>query len=117
MRNIDNYTVFQKSHELVLRVYEITKRFPKEELYGLTLQMRRSAYSIPMNLKEGGVGSEKEFLRYVKIAYGSCEELSYQILLSKDLKYISMQEYEEIFEKNEEIRKMLFSILDKLRNK
>jgi len=54
MRNIDKYTVFQKSHELVLKIYEITNRFPKEELYGLSLQMRRAAYSIPMNLKEGG---------------------------------------------------------------
>ena len=116
MRNIDKYTVFQKSHELVLKIYEITKRFPKEELYGLSLQMRRAAYSIPMNLKEGGGGSEKEFLKYVRIAYGSCEELSYQILLSRDLGYITGEEYKEISEQNEEIRKMLFSMMDKLKN-
>ncbi len=69
MRDINKYEVFKKSHKLVLKIYEITKNFPKEELYGLTLQMRRASYSIPMNLKEGGGGSEKEFWKYVRIAY------------------------------------------------
>ena len=94
MRDINKYEVFKKSHKLVLRIYEITKNYPKDEIYGLVAQMRRASYSIPMNLKEGGGGSENEFLRYVKIAYGSCEELLYQMMLSRDLKYITVEEYE-----------------------
>jgi len=113
MRDINKYEVFKKSHKLVLKIYEITKNFPREELYGLTLQMRRSSYSIPMNLKEGGSGSEKEFLRYVKTAYGSCEELLYQIMLCKDLSYIREEEYKELNEKAEEIRRMLYSLIQK----
>ncbi len=54
MRNLNNYEVFKKSHELALKIYKITAGFPKEELYGLTSQMRRAVTSIPMNLKEGG---------------------------------------------------------------
>ena len=113
MRNINNYEVFKQAHGLVLEIYEVTKKFPKEEIYGLVSQMRRASYSIPMNLKEGGSGSELEFFRYVRIAYGSCEELDYQIVLSKDLNYITREEYENYSNKIKEIRKMLYSILKK----
>ena len=117
MRDINNYKVFTKAHNLVLKIYKITNRFPKEEIYGLISQMRRSSYSIPMNLKEGGDGSELEFFRYVQIAYGSCEELDYQILLVKDLDYISKAEYIELKDEVREIRKMLYSILKKKNEK
>lgn len=113
MRDINNYKVFTKAHSLVLKIYKISNRLPKEEIYGLVSQMRRSSYSIPMNLKEGGSGSELDFFRYVQIAYGSCEELDYQILLVKDLDYISETEYIDLKDEVREIRKMLYSILKK----
>ena len=68
IRNINEYEVFKRAHKLTLKIYKITKQFHKEELYGLTSQMRRAVYSIPMNLKEGSGGTEAEFFRYVRIA-------------------------------------------------
>ena len=113
MRNIDQYEVVKKAHKLTLKIYEITKKFPKEEIYALTSQMRRAASSIPMNLKEGGGGTELEFFRYVRIAYGSCEELDYQLLLSKDLNYIDDEVYLELQKDTKEISKMLFGLFRK----
>jgi len=108
MRNIKEYEVFKKSHKLVLEIYKITKNFPKEELYGLISQLRRSAYSIPMNLSEGGTRQgEKEFSQFVNIALGSCEEMRYQLLLSKDLGYIDLERFEELDNKAEIVKKML----------
>ncbi len=100
MRNINKYEVFKRSHKLTLEIYKITKKFPEEELYGLTSQMRRATYSIPMNLKEG-----------------SCEELDYQLLLSKDLNYITEDKYKNLHVEIVEIRKMLYSLLNKKENK
>jgi four helix bundle protein len=113
MRDINNYEVFKKAHSLTLKVYDITKNYPKEEQFGLISQMRRAAYSIPMNLKEGGIGSEAEFFRYVRISIGSKEELEYQILLSKDLDYISKDIYDEIYKEINIIGKMLYKIIKK----
>ena len=108
MRNIKEYEVFKRAHELGLEIYKTTKGFPKEELYGLVSQVRRSAYSIPMNLAEGGTRQgEKEFSQFVNIALGSCEETRYQLLLSKDLGYINLKKYRELDNEAEVIKKML----------
>jgi len=117
MRNINEYEVFKRSHKLTPKIYNTTKEFPKEELYGLSSQMRRAVYSIPMNLKEGSGGTEAEFFRYVRIAYGSCDELEYQLLLSKDLEYINISKYKELFNEVVEIRKMLFGLLQRKGNR
>ena len=117
MRNINEYEVFKRSHKLTLEIYKLTKAFPKEELYGLTSQMRRAAYSIPMNLKEGSGGTESEFFRYVRIAYGSCEEMDYQLLLSKDLEYINENKYQNLKNEVKEIRKMLYTLFNKKERK
>jgi four helix bundle protein len=106
VRNIKEYEVFKKSHKLVLEIYKITKKFPKEELYGLVSQVRRSAYSIPMNLVEGGTRqSEKEFSQFINIALGSCEEMRYQVLLSRDLGYIDLKKYGELDNEAEIVKK------------
>ena len=96
MRNVNEYEVFKRSHQLTLDIYNQSKNFPKEELYGLISQIRRAAYSIPMNLKEGSTGSESEFFRYVRIALGSKEELEYQLLLARDLNYITRENWERL---------------------
>ena len=115
MRNIKEYDVFKESHKLLLKIYEITKSFPDEEKYGLVSQMRRSSYSIPMNLVEGGsLRTEKEFAHYVNIAISSCEEIRYQLLLSKDIGYISENDYFHVDNNYESIKKMLYSLLKTL---
>jgi four helix bundle protein len=108
MRNVKEYDVFNVSHGMALEIYKLTKSFPKEEIYGLVSQLRRSAYSIPMNLVEGGAReSEKDFGRFISIALGSCEEVRYQLLLSKDLGYIDIKDYVRIENAYERIKMML----------
>jgi four helix bundle protein len=107
VRNVKEYEVFKRAHKLVLEVYKMTKNFPKEELYGVVSQLRRAGYSIPMNLVEGGTRQgEKEFSQLVNIALGSCEEMRYQLLLSKDLGYIDLEKYEQLDNEAEIVKKM-----------
>jgi four helix bundle protein len=115
VRNIKEYEVFKRAHKLALEIYKITKSFPKEELYGLVSQLRRAAYSVPMNLSEGGARQgEKEFSQFVNIALGSCEEMRYQLLLSKDLGYINLKKYRELDNEAEVIKKMLSKLYSKV---
>ncbi|WP_078429767.1 four helix bundle protein [Alkalihalobacterium alkalinitrilicum] len=107
--------VWQKSHQLVLNVYKITKDFPKDEQYGLTSQIRRAAVSVPSNIVEGKArGSNKEYKRFLLIARGSLEEVKYQMLLAKELKYINIEDYEELSKRANEIGKMLNGIIRSL---
>lgn len=108
--------VWQKSHELALGIYELTKVFPKDELFGLTSQVRRAAVSVPSNIGEGKArDSSKEYKRFLLIARGSLEETKYQLLLAKDLQYISENKYKEILKQAEEVGKLLNGLLVKLR--
>jgi len=87
----------------------VTNSFPPQEMYALTSQMRRSASSIPTNIAEGcGKGSNAEMRRYLFIAAGSCSELEYQFILSKDLKYIPEKLFKELQQEIVTIRKMIF---------
>ena len=116
MRDIKRYKVFQKAHHLTLEIYKVSAKFPKEETFGLISQMRRSAYSIPMNLAEGATrSSPKEFCQFVNVALGSCEELRYQLLLGKDLGYLSKKRYLYLESSYEEIKKMLSGLYKKLK--
>ena len=98
-----NYTdldVWKYSREMVKLVYNLTKSYPQEELYGLTNQIRRSVISIPSNIAEGvGRQSSKETIQFLHIAKGSLQEVETQLYLSFDLEYISEQELKEILEK------------------
>jgi four helix bundle protein len=107
--------VWQKAHELALKIYEITKDFPKDELFGLTSQVRRAAVSIPSNIVEGKArGSNKDYNRFLMIARGSLEEVKYQILLAKDLKYIDELVYKEIYRSMDEVGRLLGGLIKKL---
>jgi len=98
--------VWQKSMELTKKIYMITKDFPKEEVYGLTSQIRRCAVSIPSNIAEGkGRNSDREFVRFLQISLGSLYELQTQFELALSFNYIS--NIEDIFELSLEIEKML----------
>ena len=118
MRDIKKYEVFHKSHTMTLEIYKITGDFPVEEKYGLTNQLRRAAYSIPMNLIEGGARTgEKEFAQFINISIGSCEEVRYQLLLAKDLHYLSDEDYNRLDKEYEGIKQMLTSLLKAVNTK
>lgn len=115
MKDFQALRVWQKSHQLVLSVYAISKNFPKAELYGLTSQLRRSALSIPSNISEGcGRISDPDLARFLVIASGSASELRYQLLLCRDLDYISHSVFESLDRDLVEIHKMLTSFIQKL---
>ena len=102
--------VWQKSMELTKQVYMITKEFPKEEVYGLTSQIRRCAVSIPSNIAEGkGRGSDREFVRFLQISLGSLYELQTQLELALSLNYIN--NIENILALSLEIEKMLNKLI------
>lgn len=100
--------VWQKSFELATEIYKITEEFPREEIYGLTSQIRRSAVSIPSNIAEGKLrGSDKEFRQFLLIAFGSGGELETQILIAKCLLKTSKLDYTRIDILLAEVMKML----------
>ncbi|MVN22646.1 four helix bundle protein [Mucilaginibacter arboris] len=115
MRSYSELLVWQKSHYLTLKVYSVSSSFPKEEMYGLTSQMRRSSSSIPTNIAEGcGRNSNAEMKRFLIISSGSSSELEYQLLLVKDLKYIDETLYKELSGAVVEIRKMIQAFIKAL---
>src|SRR5690606_7599688 len=92
MQDFRNLKVWEKSHDLVLEIYKI--KFPQEELYGLSSQIRRAATSIPTNIAEGcGRGSDVDFKRFLQIAFGSASEVEYLLILCHDLEYIDQEAY------------------------
>jgi four helix bundle protein len=109
-----DYLVWQKGHQMVLSVYEVSRWFPKEELYGITSQIRRAAISVCANIAEGYLKGNKEFRRYLDIALGSNQEVRYYLLLVKDLGFIESREYTILDEQNDEIGKMLSGMREKL---
>jgi len=116
MRDFRSLKVWQKAHQITLRVYTATRRFPKEELYGLTSQVRRAAASIPTNVAEGcGRSGEAELARFLNIAMGSASELEYQLLLAHDLKLLDADEHQSLSVDVIEVKRMLTSLVQKLK--
>ena len=110
--------VWQKSMELAREIYLLTKNFPKSELYGIVMQIRRAVVSIPSNIAEGyGRKSTKEFIQFSTIAYGSLLELETQLILSKQLKFVEEIKFIRSEQLLEEISKMLRSMIMKLKAK
>ncbi len=116
MKDFRNLKVWIKSHQLTLDVYQETLSFPKQELYGLTSQIRRACSSISSNVAEGcGRGSDADLGRFLQIALGSASELEYQLLLARDLSYLSELKYMKLFGALTEIKRMLASLVQKLK--
>ncbi len=108
IKRFEDLKVWQKSHELVLEVYNVTQQFPGEEKFGLTSQIRRSAVSVAENIAEGSKRQHlNEYIQMLYIAQGSLSETNYYLLLAKDLKCLSGIKYQELFNRGEEIGKML----------
>ena len=111
MRSVEELDVFKLSHEMTLRVYQLTKSFPNDERFGLCSQMRRAAYSVPSNLAEGANRiNRKEYRHFVGIARGSAAELRYQLLLAKDLGYLDQEEYVRLKSDYDRISQMLSAL-------
>ena len=118
IKNYKELKVWQKSYQLCLEVYRVTKGFPKEELYGLTSQMRRAAMSIPCNIAEGyGRKTTPEYIRFLYIAYGSTCELETQMVLAGDLGYIKNDRIFELQSNIGEVERMLKALIKSLENK
>jgi len=113
--NFQDLRIWQKGIEIVKDIYILTKRFPKEELYGLTSQMRHSAVSIPSNIAEGFRRyHNKEYKQFLYIALGSCAELETQIIIANELDYISDNNIIESIEKLKYICRMTIKLMQKL---
>lgn len=112
MQDYKQLNVWVKAHSFTLMVYEATRTFPREELYGLTTQLRRSASSIPANIAEGcGKYTNPDFSRFLNIALGSANESEYFIILSKDLSYIILKTFELLFKLINEIKSMIINLI------
>jgi len=112
MRNYRDLQVWTKAHHLTLELYRVSRSFTREELYGVTSQLRRAAVSIGANLAEGcGRRSSAELARFVRIAMGSASELDYHLLLSRDLGLMNVDDFTRAANELTEVRKMLTSFL------
>ncbi|MBI5192439.1 MAG: four helix bundle protein [Nitrospirae bacterium] len=115
IKSYKDMIVWQKAMDLVELVYQATKQFPKEEQYGLTNQIRRAAVSVPSNIAEGQARqSTAEFKNFLSISRGSLAEVETQILLAQRLTYLSQQTVEEVLALQEEVNKMINSLISKL---
>jgi four helix bundle protein len=115
MQDFRKLVVWQKAHQLTLKVYRITRTYPLEELYGLTSQTRRAAASIPTNIAEGcGRNGGADLARFLHIAAGSASELDYHLILARDLDFINRQDQAKLFKDISEIKQMLYSLHKKV---
>ncbi len=118
MRSHKNLHVWQKSIQFVSDIYSLTKNFPKEELFGLTNQMRKAAVSIPSNIAEGSARNHnKEFIQFLYISLGSCAEIETQLIICKNLNLIDNKKLEDTLEKLSNIRNMLIGLIKSIKNK
>ena len=110
--------VWNFAHEFVLEIYKITKKFPEDEKYGLTDQLRRAASSIPANIAEGnGKQTTRLYIQSLYISKGELNEAGYFLLLSKDLEYLKKEKYYELKTKLNRIEMMLMGLIISLKNK
>ena len=112
MRDHKKLKAFELADELVLKIYQVTRFFPREEMYGMVSQMRRAALSVPSNIVEGCTRrSDKDYLRFLEIAFGSLRELSYQFSVASRLGYVKKIENYDFEIKIEEVEKVLGSLI------
>lgn len=118
MRDFKKFEVWQISHQLTVKIYTLTMNFPKEELFRLTSQIRRSFASIGYNISEGsGRNSDKEFANFINIALGSSNEAENQIILSRDLEYLSEKDFQNLSDELTILKKKLVTLWNRLNGK
>jgi four helix bundle protein len=118
MQSFKELNVWQASTSLCILVYKTTKSFPKDELYGITSQIRRCSVSIPSNIAEGfNRQSTKEFIQFLQIAFGSSAELETQLIIAKELNYLDEPTFNHLVQELTSIRKMLSGLIKSLRKR
>jgi four helix bundle protein len=116
IRSYQDLAIWKKAMQLVVQVYHLTRRFPREEMHGLTSQMRRAAVSIPTNIAEGwGRGSRKEYIQFLRIARGSLLELETLLAISRNLRYLSQEDMQARLALVGEISRMLSGLIASLK--
>lgn len=116
IKSYKNLIVWQKAFTLSLLIYKFTKSFPKEEMYALTSQIRRAVISIPSNIAEGYCRQRRlEYIQFLQIAFASGAEVETQLLIAKELKYISGKDFETADSLLIEVMKMLNSLISKIK--
>lgn len=116
LKSFKDLKVWERSHHLTLAVYRETRTFPRDEMYGLTSQIRRSSSSIPANIAEGcGRSGDVEFARFLQYAMGSASELEYHLLLAHDLGLLHAENYDRLLRDVTEVKRMLTSFIQKLK--
>lgn len=117
-QDFKNLEVWKLSYELTKEIYKISKKFPKEERYGMTSQIQRASFSVPVNIAEGsGRRTSNDFRSFLYNALGSCKEVECFLLLAKDFSYISQYEFTQLNEKLDHIGKMLTNLIKSLGDK
>ncbi len=114
VKSFQDLKVWEESHQMVLELYKVTQSFPSEEKFGLVSQLGRSASSICANIAEGYMKSNKDFRRYLDICRGSLEETKYFLILSKDLGYLTVGQFERLFIVSDNIGKILYKLKQSL---
>jgi four helix bundle protein len=115
MKDFKELRVWSKAHELTVIIYSLTRSFPRDEIYGLTSQVRRSAASVGANIAEGcGRRSDGEMTRFLQIARGSASETEYHLLLAKDLGFLSEPDFRTTEKKLTEVQRMLTALVQRV---
>ena len=116
MQNFKELKIWEKSHQLTLSIYRASAKFPKEEIYSLTNQLRRAALSIPANTAEGcGKNSQADLANFLNISLGSANETEYFLILSKDLDYLTEEQFSLLSNSINEVKAMLISLIGRVR--
>jgi len=115
LKDFKELKVWHKAYDLALSIYEVSRSFPREEMYGLTSQLRRAAVSIGANIAEGcGRRSDGELVRFLQIARGSSSEVEHHLLLARDLKFLQAATHQEIEKRLQEVQRMLTSLVSSI---
>ena len=118
MQNFKELKVWEKAHQITLSIYKVSATFPKEEIYSLTNQLRRAASSIPANIAEGcGKNTQADLANFLNISLGSANETEYFLILSKDLDYLTEEQFTILSNSINEVKAMLISLIGRVRSK
>jgi len=116
MQNYKDLSVWRKAHDFTVKIYQVVAIFPRTEIYNLTSQLKRSSSSIAINIAEGtGRFTQKDLAHFLQMSLGSCHEVEYLLLLSKDLNFIDKELYPLLNKEINEIKAMLISLIKKVR--
>jgi four helix bundle protein len=115
IKSYKDLEVYTRSYKIALEINLLVKKFPQEEIFGITSQMKRASLSIPLNIAEGygKKASSLEFKRFLVMAMGSSNEMCVLVSFAKDMKYITLEKHEQLSQEYEELGKMLNSMISK----